>query len=402
MSKNSLDIFKDNNKEVEIVNSKSYFVIKKCWGDDSFVFKFKTKKEMAFMKDFVFPTELFAIYHKNKGLYEFIFLPLKEKFCRSFEYIYQGKKFNLYYDKPSIEFEKLVKCFSPNVAAETITDRFYGLMRFCDYYKEKRASQFPINFFIKGDFCDDYHEHLTFFKHVNFLMTYYDRVSPTVIIMDPPEDNREYIVTPCKSKSEAFPNIINTKKLDLTLLELINAARNSSSIRLKFIFYFQVLEYCSYYYIENNMKRQISNIIKSPDILNSDKYSQKIIELYSDYFKTNKDDKRMDRLIKDLCTFDDIKDEIKTNSVYFINETCFEGGLVIKGLFNKEEEIDNPPIEILSSIRRNIDTIRNVLVHARESRENVVISPSQKNALLLKPYLFLLRRLAEIVVLKFE
>ena len=110
----------------------------------------------------------------------------------------------------------------------------------------------------------------------------------------------------------------------------------------------------------------------------------------------------MDRLIKDLCTFDDIKDEIKTNSVYFINETCFEGGLVIKGLFNKEEEIDNPPIEILSSIRRNIDTIRNVLVHARESRENVVISPSQKNALLLKPYLFLLRRLAEIVVLKFE
>ena len=56
----------------------------------------------------------------------------------------------------------------------------------------------------------------------------------------------------------------------------------------------------------------------------------------------------------------------------------------------------------MSLIRKNIDTIRNVLVHARESRENVVISPTYKNSDLLRPYLYLLRRIAEVVVIKFE
>ena len=123
--------------------------------------------------------------------------------------------------------------------------------------------------------------------------------------------------------------------------------------------------------------------------MNSDNYSNKIIEVYSEYFKQNKDDKRMDRLIHDLCSYDDIKQEIQENSKYFIDDICFDGGLIIKGVFNKIEEIDCPPKDILSQIRKNIDTIRNVLVHARESRENVVISPTYKNSDLLRPYLYL-------------
>ena len=104
----------------------------------------------------------------------------------------------------------------------------------------------------------------------------------------------------------------------------MEAARGAGSYRLKYIFYFQVLEYCSYYYIENNLRRKITNIIKSPDILNSEKYSRKIIEIYSDYFKSNKDDKRMERLLLDLCTYEDIKDELKTNNKYFIEDLHME------------------------------------------------------------------------------
>ena len=54
------------------------------------------------------------------------------------------------------------------------------------------------------------------------------------------------------------------------------------------------------------------------------------------------------------------------------------------------------------NIRKNIDIIRNVLVHVRESRENLVIKPTHRNSVLLRPYLYLLRRIAEIVVIKFE
>ena len=110
----------------------------------------------------------------------------------------------------------------------------------------------------------------------------------------------------------------------------------------------------------------------------------------------------MEKLLLDLCTYDDIKNELNKNSKYFVEKTSFDGGLVIDGLFNKLEDIDNPPKGIMINIRKNIDIIRNVLVHARESRENLVIKPTHRNSVLLRPYLYLLRRIAEIVVIKFE
>jgi hypothetical protein len=399
--KSALNLFLENNKGVKISENGKNFILSNCWEDDSFFFIFKSKESMSFLDNMIFPKELFGIYHKDKKLYEFIYAPLPEKYERSFEYIFKGKEFRLYYGAPSKEFEKLAKHVSFSKIPES-QGRYFGLARYHLYYQDKDASLKPTNFFIEGDFDDDINNHIIFFKHVNFIMKYYDRESPIIYIQDSNESDIGDIKIPCKKDVQSFPKKINTKQLDTTLLELIEAARESTNLRLKYIFYFQVLEYCSYYYIENNLKRQITNIIKSPDILNSDIYSNKIIEIYSDYFKQYKDDKRMERLINDLCSYDDIKNEIQANSKYFIDDICFDGGLKIKGIFNSANEIDNPPKEILTNIRKNIDTIRNVLVHARESRENVVISPTHKNNDLLRPYLYLLQRIAEVVVIKYE
>ena len=402
MKRSLKEIIKSNNEHIEITNVKDDIVVRKCWNDDSFYFVFKSNNTMSFLKNIMFRKELFGIYHKDKKVYEFIYAPLQEEYKRSFEYIYQGKHYKLFYGQPSEEFQKLVKHFSINENIETLSDRYVGLARFYYYYQEKKNSMIPTNFFIEGDFDDNYNDHLIFFKHVNFIMSYYDRNTPIIYIHDTEENDIGDINVPCKRDCESFPQIINTQKIDTTLLELMSAARDSSSLRLKYIFYFQILEYCSYYYVENSLKRQVANIIKSPDILNSDKYSHKIIELFSDYFKSNKDDRRMERLINDLCSYNDIKLEIATNIKYFVDDICFDGGLTVKGLFNKADEIENPPKEIMSTIRKNIDTIRNVLVHARESRENVVISPTYRNSSLLRPYLYLLRRLAEVVIIKFQ
>ena len=234
-------------------------------------------------------------------------------------------------------------------------------------------------------------------------MTYYDRKSPYIIIYDSLANTiTDDVKIPCRKDIQAFPRIINSKKIDSTLLELLEAARLSSSYRMKYIFYYQVLEYCSYYYLENELKRKLTNIIKSPDILNSDIYSAKIIELYSEYNKNHTDTQKLDKLLADLCVYDDIKNELAVNSKYFVEKVCFDGGLEIDGIFNNKDEINTPPKGIMVNIRKNIDTIRNVLVHARESRENVVISPTSKNSMLLRPYLYLLRRMAEVVVLRFD
>lgn len=402
-----METFKSNNECVEIVNTDTKISIIKGWGDESICFEYDTQDDFESLDNIVLKKELFALYHKDKQMYEFIYLPLQEKYERTFDYIFCGKKFHLSYEQPTDTFVTLAKRYRTSDSAE-ISDRAYALLRYNFYYKNQENEDdvqklFPTNFFITGPFDTiPYEEHLDFFKHINFMLTYYDRKSPNILIFNNNNDSIEEVSVPCKSLKDSFPKIINGGRLDPTLLELMKAAREAGSYRLKYIFYFQVLEYCSYYYIENSLRRKITNIIKSPDILNSEKYSNKIIELYSDYFKSNKDDKRMERLIQDLCTYDDIREEIKSNESFFTKSLQFEGGFCIDPLFKNKEEIDNPPTTIFTSIRKNIDSIRNVIVHARETRENAVIKPTIRNSRLLAPYLYLLRRIAETVIIKYE
>ncbi len=397
--------FTANNNCIKAEKKEEKLIINNCWNDSSIRFEFSNDEDLAYLDNIVLPNELFAIFHKAANKYEFIFLPLSEEYKRSFEYIFCGQTYKLYYGPPTKECKELASHVFLNDTAD-INERAYGMLRYSQYYAEDGSNQeplFPTNFFIEGDFSIiPLEKQIDFFRHVNFMMSYYDRQSPRILIFNEAEENISDIKIPCRSYNETFPTIINSKLFDTTLLELMEAARGTGSYRLKYIFYFQVLEYCSYYYIENSLKRKITNIIKTPDILNSDKYSNRIIEIYSEYFRSNKDDKRMERLLLDLCTYEDIKYELKINSKYFIQDLCFDGGFSVKNLFKDDAEIDAPPQNILSTIRKNIDSIRNVLVHARESRENSEIKPTSKNAQLLKPYLFLLRRIAETVIIKFE
>ena len=128
-----------------------------------------------------------------------------------------------------------------------------------------------------------------------------------------------------------------------------------------------------------------------------------IIQRGYDLIEKLSDEKEfLENIPVDEKTTNNIKDEIKTNSRFFIEDINFDGGFSVKGMFKDESEIDNASQIIIPTIRKNIESIRNVLVHARESRENSEIKPTQKNIELLKPYLYLLRRIAETVIIKYE
>lgn len=171
---------------------------------------------------------------------------------------------------------------------------------------------------------------------------------------------------------------------------------------MKYIFYYQVLEYCSYYYLNEDLKRKLNNVVKNPDIINnSDYYSKILVEEFKNYFKANDDRQKLEKLIKGYCSYSDIKNEIIANAEYFSKDLEFEGGFKLDALINSEKEAKNPHKDILKSIVERVDKIRNVLVHIRESRENKVILPTKKNNHLLIPYLFLVRRLAETISIKY-
>ena len=111
---------------------------------------------------------------------------------------------------------------------------------------------------------------------------------------------------------------------------------------------------------------------------------------------------RLERLMADLCSLEDIKEELLINETYFTQDLVFDGGYVAEKIFNNKKEIESGGFtDMWSVIRKRLEKIRNVLVHARESRENVVIKPTQKNMQLLNPYLYLIRKIAEVVIIKY-
>lgn len=405
MAKEYCKKFKKNHPNIIFEEKDDLIKLHNCWSDASCAFNFKFKKtsEISFLDNIIMHDELVAIYHIKEQMYEFIFAPLGSEFNREFNYICEGKEFHLFYSRPSKTFEKLSLNFNLN-DSDGITERAFALMRYSKYFQQEKDNKdlYATNFFIKGNFNTmSFAEQIDFFKQINFLMTYYDRKSPSILIFNTSEADPSKINQPCKMQYNEFPKILNSKKFDSTLIDLLEAARTSSSIRLKYIFYYQVIEYASFYYIENEIKRRIENVIRTPDILNSNSYSQIILEIFSDYLKNKPDNQRMSKLLTDFCEYEEIKPEILANAKCFVEDIKFDGGLIIKKLFNKEEDINNAPNGIIEIIRKNIDTIRNVLVHARESRENTVISPTPTNNIRLMPYLYLLRRIAETIVIKY-
>lgn len=402
-----------NNDGIVVKNEKNKTIIEKIWEDASLRLEYDNNEDLQFFSDLQFPKELAAILHIHSNLFEFIFTCISEEDQiknRRFEFNFQNKKYVAYFDKPSKNFVKLVKGFKPS--GERSETYYRNLELLHDYYNQDPNDNLmikyfkdktPINFFIKGEFSENMIDNIKIFEHLNIFMSYFDRETPQILIYKKNQkDDKEKYNIPCFSKLNHFPSNLNISFIDPIILDLLNEAMETKSIRLRYIFYYQILEYYSYYFLDNTIKRKINNIIRNPDLIdNISKYSNFIIEELKDVTKQNKDSARLNILIKEFCNFEDIKMEINSNIDHFIQDIEFDGGLIIKKLLKSKEEINSPSNSIMDEIIARIEKIRNVLVHLREMRENKVIHPTDKNNRLLLPNLYLIRRIAEIVSIKY-
>jgi hypothetical protein len=412
MSISSLKILAKNNPTIELKESSNYTVVQKTWNDSSFCLIVPKKTRIPSLSNVYLFEEFNSIYHSKKNLWEFIFRPEKKDnllINRNFKFNYKGKVFDCYFERAS----SVLKFFAENIrilSTETPTT-YRNLREFKDFFsknkpeylKEYFKERLPISFYIKGD-IDDIINKVEFAKNLNFYLTYFDRESPTIQIF-PIEKIELKFKKPCYTLFDDFPKEINSSSIDLTLLDILDVANKTSDIRLEFIFYFQILEYCSYYYLEQQDDLKLRQILKKPDInYNADDYIKEIIEVLSERFNVNKnsDKTRLEKTIKNFCQINDIELELKENEASFKEDILFDGGLKIKSLFKDVSALESNSNGIINEVINNITKIRNVIVHLRESRENTVILPTDKNNIYLLPYLFLLRRIAEKVAIQFE
>ena len=399
---------KEKNPTVEITTETEHINISKLWNDNTFMCRFPLNIDLDFLDNLTFPEAFSAIIHNDLNQIEFIFGPLKNKepiIGRNFQFNYKSKTFEIIYEKSSDRLITIAKSFRE--VEESDESRYRNLRAFRDFFKDEKSEAMerffsdrePISFFIRGDLTviSDYFD---FAKCLNFYMSFYDRKSPKIYIHKEKLESESYSEF-CHTENDEFPSHINSVKIEPVLLDLFQIASETKNMRLKYIFYYQVLEYCSYYYLNEGLKRKLNNIVKNPDIINnSNHYSQLLIEEFKDHFKANNDKQKLEKLITENCEYSDLKNDILINAKYFSTDLKFDGGFKITALFTNEGQVENPPKDIMKSIIDRVDKIRNVLVHIRESRENKVILPTQKNNNLLIPYLFLLKRLSEVIAIK--
>ena len=120
------------------------------------------------------------------------------------------------------------------------------------------------------------------------------------------------------------------------------------------------------------------------------------------FYKSKSDSNKLESSISFFIEINDIKDELLTNTDFFCKDLKFDGGLTVKKIFDNKEQAKHINNSTLKSVKENIEKIRNTVVHLRHSRENKVILPTSKNNELIKPYLYLVRRIAEKIALQFE
>ncbi|NHM08363.1 hypothetical protein G4D82_14130 [Flavobacterium sp. CYK-4] len=409
-----LQHFSKNNPYSKVEEETKHIKISRPWDDDTFIILLDKSDDLKALDKVKLVDYLVAIYHFEEGLLEFIFAPVEtdlEILERKFEFNFQGKTYDCYFDKSSKALELIGTGFQQTKSSTKTNYRelrmyndFYTLDEQPEFIKEFYKGCEAYSFYIKGDFSMLENDFSYFLRLLNFYMEYFDRETPKIILHRKETIKDEFKIPCLTGEVNKFPASINAHNIELTVLETIDVAHKTDDIRLQFIFYYQVLEYCTYYFLDTTIKKELNQILKKPDINSKSKeYTKSIIDKLQDHYYKNKDDSvKMEKTILEFISIDDLKLELESNCEFFCEDIEFDGGLVIKKLFNKVEDLESITENLLTAIRKNIEKIRNVLVHLREQRENKVILPTPDNDVKLTPYMFIIKRIAEKIALQFE
>lgn len=256
-----LQVFASNNKlsEYAKITGKQEIIVRKPWGDESFCFSFKNAKQASILNSVVLPEQLVAIWHKNDNKLEFIYtvcdLSKNTQANRKFDYNYGSHTYKCYFGDSSTVLKHLATAFREEGRPDPTTLVEYRNLRMFrdyfnlssqpyflrDFYKDKK----PLSFFIEGDMGQVFSDVKYFCELLNFYMFYNHRQTPQIIVLEKNEEELGF-TKPCKFNGANFPSIISARHIDKSIITHLSAARKETDPRLKFIYYFQILEYTSY------------------------------------------------------------------------------------------------------------------------------------------------------------
>ena len=194
-----------------------------------------------------------------------------------------------------------------------------------------------------------------------------------------------------------FPTKISTCRKNPFLLDLAMAAHMAEG-RLSFLYYYQVLEYTAFYYVYSDVRREMLRVITMPDIhANPDRYISKLLDAMADTRQS--DEAKLNKIVETRCSPEIVWKELQQNLSYFSKRQEFEGGFVIEPFISEDMTLESFSTTWVPKMPDTLRKIRNALVHGRESRLGASISPTEANEIKIRPWIPVIRRIAQQVII---
>jgi len=389
---------------------KRYYIINP-WNDESVSFALEHESQsdlISALNNLILPPRFTALYHLDLNLMEYIWTLLDENspyLSREFEFTIDGKTYYCRFEDASKRLLLLSRVFKP--IGEGLGTSYRNLMLFnmymdlrlgkpspsgMDFFEKSK----PVSFFVSG--FEKYEEDkiVEISKHLNFFMSYYDRKSPLIIIHSTKIDKPE-LIKELQFFETDFPKKISCIHKDPVLLDLALAAHEAET-RLKFLYYYQILECAAFYYVDSDIKQRMLQIINTPDIhANPDRYIDRLLEIITDLRQS--DEAKLNKIVETGCSPDMVWKEIQQNLSYFSKRQEFEGGFIIEPFVSEDMTLESFSAMWIPKTPDTLRKIRNALVHGRESRLGLAIAPTRDNEYKIKPWIPVIRRIAEQVVI---
>ncbi len=404
----NLALFLENNPHSEWKDADDGFRIERPWGDESVALEAKGD-EAALLADalehLVLPARFAAIYHRDDSAAEFIWTlaPVDHRLIgRTFSFCLPDQGVHCEWRQASDRLLTIVRNSKP-AGPPTSTDyrNLLFLHRFQTSDLDSRLAAEvkdlkPISFWCTRVPSFDDESMVRLAKHLNFFMKYYDRDSPSILIHRSEQPETPVVVLPLL-RSE-FPGELRAREIDQLLLDFALAADEVVETRLKFIYYYQIIEHAAFYSIGDTAKRDVLAVLRSPDVqVNCEAYVDRVLDALAD--TRIADEQKSEKVIQDRASPDRIWREIEANRSYFVASHTFEVGFHLEPLISEDTSLDAFKAMWGTKIPSVLRWLRNALVHGRESRTSAIIAPTLSNNRLIRPWIPVIRRIAEDIII---
>ena len=402
-----LQAFLSRNPEAEVSAREREHSLVRPWGEEAVEIPLRHDDDELFdaLNAVRLPPRFTAIWHEDTRELEVIFTVLEgedDLLERSFKFLYRGTSYDCSFGPSSPRLRSIARRARPSLRVSASHFRnlqpFYRFEHMLeqhpeeDYVKNGR----PTSFWIRGidGYDDDSVGDLV--RNLNFHMSYFDRHTPTILIHEDPGPSHK-VDDLHAPRSGGFPKLLSGQDIDQHLLVLWESARSGDPF-LRFIHYYQILEYVGFYHVTDKIRREIERAILASDALSRpDRVAQQVLDAMTTYSRG--DDTKINDMIVECVDLREMWDMLNGSLAIFSQEVELDGGFVLPALVNASISFEDFVQTWNKQFPQALHQVRNALVHARERRQSTTIAPTIANHSRLSPWLLPLSQTAARVML---